>query len=176
MYSTRSAIVVLCSVLAPSVSPAQDDITKAGHRCAAMTDSAQRLACFDRLFVSAGPTATEPGARDPAHAPVMVAESAAAANTADDFGLTKAQKQAADPDKVPKAERGEITAVVTGVTRRKTGETLVTLDNGQVWLQSDMTIKLLLKEGTTVTIGSGALGSYFLRANDRPSVRVRRVK
>ncbi len=169
MYRSRCAIVVLCAVLLPSVSPAQDDVARAARQCAGIQEDALRLTCFDRLFTRAVPVAAEAAAGAAASIPAVPAATK-------DFGLTDAQKQAREPGQAKKPELAEISAAATAVTRRKTGETLVTLDNGQVWLQSDPTTRLLVKAGDMVTISSASFGSYFMRANDRPPVRVKRVK
>ena len=66
----------------------------------------------------------------------------------------------------------QITAVVAAVSTRPRGELLMTLDNGQVWLQNEAVAYFPLKVGDTVQIHAGAVGSYVLLA---PSKRVTKV-
>jgi hypothetical protein len=172
MTLSRSTIALFCILLAPLGSSAQDRIVTEGRQCVAIADGARRLACFDGVFASAGAAATEAaaGARPASTAAIPDA------NATGDFGLTEAQKQARNPDAVKVTGPKEVTGVVSSIDRRRTGEVVVTLDNGQVWVQSDMSTTLRVRAGSTVSITSGALGSYFLSGDGRPPVRVRRVK
>jgi hypothetical protein len=55
----------------------------------------------------------------------------------------------------------------------------VTLDNGQTWRHEDQHLGSYLKEGQTVTIRKGSLGSYRLTQDEGASrnwIRVTRVR
>ena len=61
-------------------------------------------------------------------------------------------------------------SVLASVTYDGRGAFIATLENGQVWRQSDADElpKLHLRVGTRITILPGALSSYNLRAGDNP--------
>jgi hypothetical protein len=160
-----------------------------GAECAAIPGDEARLACYDSLFRVPASTAqqsaaTSAGAGAVAAATAAVAAPAAAVAApaqapmpAADFGLTEAQKQAQAPaTAAPPPEIDSISAVVEEVTRRRTGEVLVTLDNGNVWVQTDTSMRLIVNPGDSVTVRAAALGSFMMKVAGRPAVRVRRLK
>jgi hypothetical protein len=66
-------------------------------------------------------------------------------------------------------------AVVSAVSNRPRGELVVTLDNGQVWVQLEAT-NYPLKAGDHVEIDVGALGSYILWSpSNRRATKVTRI-
>ncbi|HQR24960.1 MAG TPA: hypothetical protein PL152_01410 [Steroidobacteraceae bacterium] len=169
-----------------------------------MSDDAARLACYDAIFRASGqavvpgaaPAAT-PGSVQQASTATATATAAAASaqppaaaapprNPEQDFGLTPARKESLEaakakesatppPPKEPAAPES-MTARVTTAAHRLTGELVLILDNGQVWVQIDTETKARVKEGDEVTIRKATLGSYFLVAPNHVLVRVRRVK
>ena len=94
----------------------------------------------------------------------------------DEFGLSEAAKRARDPEKAKEIMPEQISAKVTKVGNRPTGELVVTLESGQVWVQIETVSKAMVKAGDTVTIKKAALGSYMLVAPNRVATRVRRVR
>ena len=52
----------------------------------------------------------------------------------------------------------------------------MTLADGQVWAQIDSDDRSRVKQGDTVTIRKGSLGSFLLLGPDRIAVRVRRLR
>lgn len=170
--------------------------TDAALRCASIGDDHARLACYDGIFrgpagsAQAGAVATgviagagaQAGATPAAAAPVA----AVPVNPPADFGLTPARKEsieaaeakASGAPAVPQAPSvpDSITVKVATVAHRLTGELVVILDDGQVWVQIDTETKGRVKEGDDVTIRKGTLGSYLLVTPNHVLVRVRRVK
>jgi hypothetical protein len=70
-----------------------------------------------------------------------------------------------------------ITALVAGVSSRARGELVVTLDNGQVWVQNQAVDYFPLKAGDKVEISVGALGSYVMWVpTSRRASKVTRVQ
>ncbi len=66
-------------------------------------------------------------------------------------------------------------AVVSAVSNRPRGELVVTLDNGQVWVQLEPA-NYPLKAGDHVEIDVGALGSYVLWSpSNRRATKVTRI-
>jgi hypothetical protein len=167
-----------------------------GHPCAGIVGDAGRLACYDAAF--GRPTA---GSRDAATTPeASVTTGAAPAGTSNeptvatgagsaattaalaeqarkDFGLSDSAKRARDPEEARVTQPESVTAAVVQIGRRPYGDLVVTLDNGQVWQQAEVTdTSVRLKTGDTVTIRKAALGSFVLLAPSRMTLRVRRVR
>jgi hypothetical protein len=177
-------VVALASVVFLSASPSLGAGGAEGtHRCAAVAGDAARLACYDQAFgrpdMSATPAAQATSAivAPAAVAPVAVVPSTtAAAQAREEFGLSDAAKRARDPERAREMMPESIVAVVAKVVRRPTGESIVTLENEQVWEQAEPGTTMLLKAGDSVTIRKAALGSYVLVTPSRAAVRVRRVR
>lgn len=93
-----------------------------------------------------------------------------------DFGLTEADKRALDPERAEKSQLTSIRGTVASVARRPTKELVVTLENGQVWVQSESVTHVTLKVGDVVTIRRASLGSHMLIAPNRAAMRVRRIR
>jgi hypothetical protein len=138
--------------------PVAADGARLTHSCAAVDDPAGRLACYDAAFKRP----------DPAEEAREVIE---------EFGLTEAQLQARDPER-PSRDKGpeRIEAQVVSIRHRSTGERIITLDNGQVWLQTEVTIRGPLANGDAVVIRRAALGSFQLVTPGQVALRVRRIE
>ena len=91
------------------------------------------------------------------------------------FGLSESQLRARDPEHRRDA-LDRIEAKVVSVQHRSTGERLITLDNGQVWLQTEATVRGPLREGDAVVIRRAALGSFQIVTPGRVALRVRRIE
>ena len=126
-----------------------------GHPCASIRDDADRLACYDRAFGSPARPEAAPETK---------------------FGYTEqeAKRQAGEP-REPDGPRS-ISATVTSLDRSRDGKFVVTLDNAQVWSQSEYNSQADVAIGDTVTVRRGALGSYLLVTKAGIGTRVRRVK
>jgi hypothetical protein len=158
-------------------------------QCSSISNTAERLACYDRLAGRApaskappsSPTAAAPAAAPVSAAPAAAAPAAATpvparASTADDFGLSKVQKERANgADSSSPAEIKSITARVTGFRKGSNGRPRVLLDNGQSW-EYEEDGDYLLAVGDSVTIRRASLGSYLLVTPARLIHRVRRIR
>ncbi|MEP7242547.1 MAG: hypothetical protein ABI885_02565 [Gammaproteobacteria bacterium] len=111
--------------------------------CAAETEDARRLACYDREVGSA----------------LKVGEASMGA-----------------PAAPPPPVVAKLQAHVTKLAEQTGGKLVFTLDNGQVWRQSESTPPPNIKQGETVTITPGALGSFWLVGESRRSIRVKRTQ
>jgi hypothetical protein len=131
------------------------------HPCTAVMDDRQRLACYDRAF----------GTPSPAAPPVA----APPAEVKDEFGMSarrKLRETTGDPDaNVPESISGTISKI-----EWRRGLFVATLDNGQVWLQSELNSKLRIDPQETVTIRRGLMGSYLLTGKQGVATRVKRLK
>lgn len=108
--------------------------------------------------------------------PEATASTGVRADTEADFGLTEADKRALDPERAEKTQLTSIKSTVASVARRPTKELVVTLGNGQVWVQSESVTQVALKVGDVVTIRKASLGSHMLVAPNRAAMRVRRIR
>jgi hypothetical protein len=158
-------------------------------QCSSITNTAERLACYDRLAGRASASKAQPSspaAAAPAAAPVSAAPAASApaaatpvpagASTAKDFGLSKVQKERADgAASGSPAEIKSITAQVTGFRKGPNGRPRVLLDNGQSW-EYEEDGDYLLAVGDSVTIRRASLGSFLLVTPTRLIHRVRRIR
>ncbi len=132
------------------------------HRCAVLHEAADRLACYDQAFGR------------PAEADDTPPDASAKAGR--DFGLSEAEKRAKIPDPDQRLFPDRIEAVVAVISHRATGEIIVTLDNGQVWVQAESATNARPRVGDKIIIRKAAMGSYQLLTPGRVAMRVRRVK
>lgn len=182
MRASRMALgLLLAAAMLGGASPA---VLAAGdpRSCVAIADDAARLACYDRAM---GHTAApKPAPVAPTATAAPAATSAAAAPAAPvkkdpvgEFGLSEQAKQAKDPAKAAEAAAApdSITGRVMSVRWRKYGEFVVTLDNAQVWAQTEPMPSAVVRVGDTVTIKKALFGSYTLVTAGRIGTKVRRI-
>ena len=176
---------------------AADALPPSLRACMKETDSARRLACFDResaLLAGDGapvarqgdpaparpaPTATSAPVAAPVAAPAAAATAAATGQAAQDKFGYRGNMARAELDKKKEAEQEfeALTAKVAEVTTLAHGELLLTLDNGQMWQQKTSDRALRVKTGDQVTIKRGVLNSFLLTSDaTKGSMRVQRVK
>lgn len=134
------------------------------HDCAAIEDGGARLACYDAAFPPAGKSQ---GA--------IQQDDAAPASAWQEFGLSEADLRQRDPERARRV-LASIEASVTKAQRRSDGSIVLTLDNGQAWLQLERTQAVRLSPGDRIEIRRAALGSYLLVTPARAMIRVRRVR
>ena len=158
-------------------------------QCSSIANTAERLACYDRLAgrASAKAPPSSPAAAAPAAAPVVSAAPVGAAppaaapvparaSTANDFGLSKVQKERADgAASSSPAEIKSITARVAGFRKGPSGRPRVLFDNGQTW-EYEEDGDYLLAVGDSVTIRRASLGSFLLVTPSKLVHRVRRIR
>lgn len=130
----------------------------ATHPCASVVDVVQRLACYDRTFPPTAETRAQ-----------MVSKARG------EFGLDRdaGRKQAALAQTV--AEPQDIESVLARLDYNGSPRTF-TLDNGQVWVQTDGVGSGNVKVGETVRIRKAMLGSYMLVMPSGVAVRVKRKR
>jgi hypothetical protein len=147
-----------------------------GAECAIIDDSTARLACFDAAF----PRSPRSGSQQSAAPPALQGATDAVAATAtaskvDKFGLSNEQLAAreAKPSETPLAAT---TTLVKTVRRLPSGYLLISLDNDQIWQQTEIDNQVWLRPDDRVTIRRASLGSYLLVTPAQYSTRVRRIK
>jgi hypothetical protein len=114
-------------------------------------------------------TATPPGAA-PTAAPLPPEQT---------FGLTgdqllKLQTRQQGPAAPKKLKN--LSAQVASASQNSAGHWVMTLDNGQVWRQTQDQRDFDVSPGETVKISTGAMGSYWLQTNRHNWARVERVQ
>jgi hypothetical protein len=156
MWRTGLAFTALALTALAGGPASAAELPEAIARCAEIVDNLERLTCYDR--------------QNPPHRASAVPVAPGA-----DFGATaeiKRKREAAPAARGP----DRITAKVTKVSADAAGQTLVELDNGQVWQQVQYRIEPIAAPGDEVTLTRGTLGSFFLVSKSRLSTRVKRVK
>ena len=131
----------------------------AQHPCAHVRNDTDRLACYDQAF-----------GRPPA--------SAAATSPApnEQFGFTEKEMARNTGQSAAPAAPGSVTAAIKSLDWRRDGKFVVTLDNTQVWAQSELNSQADVQVGDAITVRRGALGSYLLVTKAGIGTRVKRVK
>jgi hypothetical protein len=168
-----AAVVGTCAIGVAAGNDSIANLESALARCAAIAASGDRLACYDALAAGRGKVAS-PSTAASVTPPAAVPPSAAApqpqpAPTKEDFGLSTAQKQKAQPQK----QIESIQASVAGLGTSAIGRMLVNLDNGQSWELDSA--DPLLAVGNVVRIERGAMGSFILTTPTRRTHHARRL-
>jgi len=154
--------VLLAGLITVPVLASADDLYSKLQACTARADDGARLACYD-------------DAMHRTHNPGPKPQNSAGANSAEhDFGMSPevARQQGQAPRDLPR----KLVAHVVSVTRQLRGEAVVTLDNGQVWQETEGGSVLEVKPGDAVTIYAGLLGSFVMSTPQTASRRVKRVR
>jgi hypothetical protein len=162
LVNVRAALLVAVLALLATL-PAMAQPTPDSHPCARVSAPTERLACYDAAF----PRST-----------AAIAESKAIAEeqARQEFGLSERERRERDSTGLtaPLPERLEST--VTRVDFAANGARVITLDNGQVWQQSEVSSKGRLTIGDRVVLRNAALGSFMLVTPGRVALRVRRLR
>jgi hypothetical protein len=139
------------------------------HPCAATVDPTERLACYDKAFPPG------PGARY-GDVAAKVDREAQRQQAVRDFGLNRTQAEERKPEAEREYRPDQIDAAVTKIGYRATGERVVSLDNGQVWLIIEVTEKGFLKPGDKVALKKGLIGTTYMLDTGRIHLRARRIQ
>jgi hypothetical protein len=158
-----AAIALALVVLAPIATAADS------HPCAAKAEPSERLACYDKAFPPG------PGARYGDVGMTEADREAQRQQALRDFGLNDAQKEERQPDAERDLRPERIEAGVTKVSYRATGERVIALDNGQVWLITEVTEKGWIKAGDRIAVKKALLGTFMLDTG-RVQLRARRIQ
>jgi hypothetical protein len=145
----------------PAASPAPGTSSTAAIPAAVGGTAAAAGAAVAKAPVSAA-APEAPVRASAATAPVTApaaAEAAPAASQQDTFGLTAEQQQRRKPEKT--AELESVESRVTAVKPLQYDRFRLTLENGQIWSQTEPTPRQRFYPGDTITIRKAALGSYM---------------
>jgi hypothetical protein len=136
--------------------------------CRALTDSAQRLACFDR---AAGAVAQAIGSREI----VMIDRAKANQAKRSLFGFSVPDFGGlfggGGDDEIK-----EIQGTVTSFGHNADGGWVIRLADGSTWSQTDdAQLGLPPRKGDKVVVRRGTFGNFFLRLGSQPGFKVKRV-
>jgi hypothetical protein len=159
LSAVRVITGLTCCMLFGVAAARADTLPASVRACIGDADAARRLACYDREVARA---IAPPDTFSAPAAPAAPAAAAAPAST------TLPPASAATPPDGPR----HLTAKVSAV--RQSGDNLiVTLDNGDVWVQSaPATSQVNLRPGDTVTLDR-EISSWFLSNRYGDSIQVR---
>ncbi|GEA10206.1 hypothetical protein [Alteromonas sp. KUL49] len=161
-----------------------ETIGEALSKCSATENSLQRLVCYDRVVkdmnqyegldteaartITASPVYTPVAPQRPLPQQPSVAQRPAPPSEQDEFGLEHKR----DTDEMAQGQSSVIAQVKKNAYRKYE----FTLNNGQVWRQTDDS-SIKLEEGIAVQIERGVLGSFFLSIDGlNKRMRVKRIK
>lgn len=171
--------------------------------CAQNSDSLQRLVCYDKLTESLkvkevkeqyiqSPRINQNSAQQTTEPKVVAKSVAVAVKTqpveSQEVKINQAARKAVAQEEAALAKFGHedkqvpeelierIQAKVSKLSKSVYGQYIITLDNQQVWRQTDKT-RMKLSKGQNIDIERGLMGSFFMgteQVNKR--IRVKRVK
>ena len=134
-------------------------------QCRAITDAAQRLACYDRQSNAIAQAIEKKDL-------VVIDKERATAAKRSLFGFS-----------VPSfagllggGDLNQIEGTVTAARQNADGGWTIQLGDGSIWSQTDDTpVALEPRRGDKITVKRGALGSYFLKIGSQPGFKAKRV-
>jgi hypothetical protein len=190
LYGAAAAALLLAALTAL---PAQLARAQGAVPCTAVTNDAERLACYDRALRGAPPPAAAPApaAQAPARsAPPAAAPAAPSTAVVEPRRERRIRESAAPTAPAPRAAPAApaagrdddaeeiIPIVVVGLRALPGRETTFTAEDGTSWVQTDSQRLVGLPETPfDAEIKPGAMGSYFLVAKDRArAIRVRPLR
>jgi hypothetical protein len=164
--------------------------------CADETDVLKRLSCYDREVARyrtresvAGAAALAPGSSggaasgmpagaDARPSPGPPAPGASGtgspAEQQAEFGMnSELKRKEQGPGATEPVKLDKITAKIASLSYKPHGESLLTLDDGQIWEEAENESHVPYHVGDEVTIKRGVLGAFYLST---PAVRGMRVK
>jgi hypothetical protein len=196
MIHYRSRLILFAGICAlPTLQAAAAELPQDLIDCRQMTSAVVRLDCYDQTIDAHKKSASsQVSAAEPArHSEPAAAALATTATTTATMATTATTQASADispealfgknllemQESVTKAtntsEIDEITSFVSEVRSSASGKAIITLDNGQVWAQTDNS-RLRLSGYDKVIIRRASLGSYLLfKSGSKTSMRVQRI-
>jgi hypothetical protein len=164
--------VLITALSGAGEAAAQQSLTDKLYACTGMADAQARLACYDAAVGQLKQAQSTGDVAVVSRADVQKAEK-------DQFGFSSPPQAAiiAGANAPAAAELDNVKVTITAATKRADGKFRFTLDNGQVWDQTDtVRVRMLPDPPFAGEVSKGALGSFFLKPADKTAVRVKRVK
>lgn len=171
--------LALSSLLITTSIHAKESVADAITACSAKSNSLQRLVCYDKIAARLNDLSDSSLPSAALKAPVT--PSASSANAATVAAPIKSMPVASAPSKstfgfADKDTNESVVATITKLSTDSRNYMTFTLDNGQVWKQTEVN-RIRFKEGDTVEIEEGRFSGYYLSStkNNR-STNVKRLK
>ncbi|MEM7768456.1 MAG: hypothetical protein AAF253_13375 [Pseudomonadota bacterium] len=174
MNRLRNCLASLTIAAAFAAPVMAQSATDALYDCAGIANATERLACYDRAVASLRAAETS------GDVVTFTTEELEAAN-ADSFGRSPREADGVDqklaaaavPDEAP----NEVTAGITDIDETRGGKLIVTLDNGQIWLQTDSSAVNVSrkKPPAEAVVKKAALGSFRVKLGRSRAFRARRI-
>jgi hypothetical protein len=171
--------VIACAVFFALPASAQQAPLDSVYACASVTDSAQRLACYDSAVAGLKQVESSGGFAVVNREQIEKAEKEA-------FGLAaptlsalaeSARSTAAAPSAEKSKALDRVTFPVKSVSIGPDGRYRFAMENGQEWRQLDgIKLPAIGKGPWQAEIRKAAIGSYMLKLDDRTAVRVKRME
>lgn len=162
----RKMTLVTLFVVLSSPALANSSVADAVKQCAQTQNSLQRLVCFDRIAARLQDYSDEvlPEAVQRQTPTIVPPKAVANAETkVADFGRAEVVEDT-------------LIARVASLSYDRNDYFTVTLNNGQVWRQTEVS-RIKISEGDKVTIEQGVFGSFILKSEaSNRTARVKRVK
>jgi hypothetical protein len=154
-YSFAAAIAG--ALLCVQAARATDTLPEPIRACATMRNDMERLVCYDKAV---------------AH----IESGSAAPSPENMFGASTALTPDRKAEREAKGEEmQQLSGTVVSLSRASSGLLTVTLDNGQVWRQTDTDTILTIETGDSVTISRASLGTFRLVDKRGRTSRFKRV-
>ena len=167
-----TALAASAFALASPVTAQETASTDAVYSCAEIEDIEERLACYDEAV------GRLQEAEDAGEIATVTREEVEEAER-ESFGFSLPSLPSLS---LPSFGGGDdeplqnITANVEEVDETLRGKLLITLDNGQLWEQTDgATITRYYRRAEQATVSRGALGSFWMELGDSQRFRVKRL-
>lgn len=152
-----------------------------------VSDGPARLACYDREMrrieaaasefgPSAPSSASAPSGRSARSTPSSPSGPSAPSGSAAPPAASPEERFGLPPDAGESRTPSRIAARVATATRQSSGRYIITLENGEVWLQTEDRLGFMPRPGGSVSIKRGLLGSYWMTADKFYVVAVRRLR
>jgi len=161
-------ILAAASAFLPSAALAseQNETFKGVIACRDVEDDRARLACFDKAVKRMGDAEAAGEIR-------VVDRAQVRATRRQIFGLNLPRLPVFDSKNEEEIE--SIEAVAKSARRLPNGAWSIILEDGAVWQQTDSKpLARSPRAGSKIEIRRGAMGSYFLRVDSQPGIKVRR--
>ena len=154
------AAAIAGALLFTASAEAADALPEPIRACSGLRKDAERLACYDKAVAH-----IESGSAAPAPSPENM------------FGASAAivPERQAEPENKDK-ELKEIRGTVVSLTRSAEGLITLTLDNEQVWRQTDTENTPTVEIGDSVTISRASLGTFRLVDKRGRTSRFKRIR
>jgi len=140
-------------------------------RCREVTDDAERLRCFEEKSdaLAGALERREVVAAD--RQEVQEAKRQLFGFSLPDLNMFDGGEAGEDEDDVDSVE-----GTVASVSQDANSRWVLTLESGQVWRQSDSRAIVRPRPGQPVTIRRASMGSFMMRVNNQPGIRVQRSR